>query len=37
MDLRIKKIKNRQIRSFVTTVTLKISINPIGVDIVDTE
>jgi hypothetical protein len=37
MDLRIKKIKNRQIGSFVTTVTLKISINPIGVDIVDTK
>ena len=33
--LRIKKIKNNQIASFVTTVTLKISINTIGVDIVD--
>jgi len=35
--LRIKKIKNNQIASFVTAVTLKISINTIGVDIVDTK
>ena len=31
----IKKVKNRQIVSFVTSVTLKYINNPIGVDIDD--